>query len=505
VARGGWMALGFSKTGRMLGSTAVVGWHREGQGPQLERFKLASQYGTVFEEVPAGVADLKKGEIVYEGNKATMVFTISTEGISLDHLIFSMGAPGSHESNHEGGAHASPSSGVSAQASSGRQYDHDPTPFKVDLGPAARGLTAIKKLPDLQMHVVKGSIRLTPELLSAGMEPVARKTATSAHVAHGVLMALAWGVCMPLGILNNRLFKGKYANWRLVHKAFQSTGLLFSVIAFIIAISTFKVTTSVGYAHATFGTIIVIASVAQAVLGIVSSLFGKRSSSPTAARGPYEKAHFVLGYFTQSLAVLNMILGITLIGGGAVAWGFFVAGLILYLAVFGVTAYIRKAGELKGMRTQVPTEAMETEELQFPTGGGGLHSTSKGKGKRKDVYSQADTRPGEAYRQRSAASDTTDTNGKSSVDTQNNKYSSKDRRFPIPQSNSTSPENRPRLPLAVQTMSPFGVALSPYGRDVHRDGEPHSPNSTSSQETVVSLQFSPSHQREPSGSCSPTC
>jgi hypothetical protein len=148
---------------------------------------------------------------------------------------------------------------------------------------------------------------------------------------------------------------------------------------------------------------------------------------------------------------------------------------------------------------------METEEMQFPTGGGGLHSTSKGKGKRKDVYSQADTRPGEAYRQRSAASDTTDTNGKSSVDTQNNKYSSKDRRFPIPQSNSTSPENRPRLPLAVQTMSPFGVALSPYGRDVHRDGEPHSPNSTSSQETVVSLQFSPSHQREPSGSCSPTC
>jgi hypothetical protein len=194
-----------------------------------------------------------------------MVFTISTQGLPLEHLLFSMGPPSANAkpttlgllgSNLGAFAHMrTPFGSNQSQAVGGRRLHSKPfptpfklaTPFKVGQGPAARKLSATNVIPDLPMHVVKGSIKLS--LFDGVMAPVVPKASSSAHVAHGVLMALAWGVCMPLGILNNRLFRGKYQHWRLVHKVFQGVGMLFSVIAFIIAISTFKITTDTGYVH----------------------------------------------------------------------------------------------------------------------------------------------------------------------------------------------------------------------------------------------------------------
>ena len=71
------------------------------------------------------------------------------------------------------------------------------------------------------------------------------------------------------------------------------------------------------------------------------------------------------------------------------------------------------------------------------------------------------------------------------------------RKFPIPQSNSTSPVPRGRTMTAQ--------AANHYAHLLHEDGAGRWERSNSSEDTVVSLQFELSHQREPSGSCSPTC
>jgi len=124
-------------------------------------------------------------------------------------------------------------------------------------------------------------------------------------VVHGALMFIAWYCIAPFGFVLARFMKG-FSWWFQVHRAIMFIAMLAVIAAFGIAIS--YCTTHFDDAHKIIGLIVVIIGVAQPVIGFLAD----KMFDPNRKATPIfpDKTHWVLGWLSITLGMINIILGL---------------------------------------------------------------------------------------------------------------------------------------------------------------------------------------------------
>lgn len=140
----------------------------------------------------------------------------------------------------------------------------------------------------------------TPPSGNSGSPKLASKRA---YQAHGAMMWLSFGLLTPLAVIIARHGKGWGGElWLQLHVVLNIAGLLFSSIAFFLAVSEFHYWHST---HGQLGTAIMVVCFFQPVLGAV--LRPKRGS---ARREAWFFAHWLLGTAVVVLGVYNIYTGL---------------------------------------------------------------------------------------------------------------------------------------------------------------------------------------------------
>ena len=127
-------------------------------------------------------------------------------------------------------------------------------------------------------------------------------------VAHGALMLVAWGLCIPLGVLAAR-FKDQVGKplWFKAHRAVQTLGLLAMVAGFALIVSFVNKngTAHWGGTHGKVGLTVVVLGLCQPLNAFIRPPAG----SVTMARQAWEFVHKKVGYALVVAAWYNIVLG----------------------------------------------------------------------------------------------------------------------------------------------------------------------------------------------------
>lgn len=182
------------------------------------------------------------------------------------------------------------------------------------------------------------------------------------HLAHGSMNFLAWGVLLPLGVIIARFAKPQPGSqgpptWFLLHRIIQSLGLLFTLIAFAIALAMVDKDhkTHFGVAHSQIGLAVTIAGVMQPL----NALFRPKPTPRTIGRKVWELVHRVLGYGAILLAVAAILTGLakltpkasTAVVGLYIAWAVLTAIVFIALEVWRL---------VKGRKLATSTKAVNS-------------------------------------------------------------------------------------------------------------------------------------------------
>jgi ABC-type proline/glycine betaine transport system permease subunit len=127
-------------------------------------------------------------------------------------------------------------------------------------------------------------------------------------VAHGALMLVAWGLCIPLGVLAAR-FKDQVGKplWFKAHRAVQTLGLLAMLAGFALIVSFVNKngTAHWGGTHGKVGLTVVVLGLCQPLNAFIRPPAG----SVTMARQAWEFVHKKVGYALVVAAWYNIVLG----------------------------------------------------------------------------------------------------------------------------------------------------------------------------------------------------
>jgi len=169
--------------------------------------------------------------------------------------------------------------------------------------------------------------------------------------SHGILAALAWGILAPLAIANSlcRHLIPKTGFWFVMHRALNALVLVFTLIAFGLAYSAigqlngthFESGEGALQKHKTIGLAVVIATVLQAVGGIMRPHLPEKDEEKSIIRTAWEGVHKLSGYTILAMAWYQCHSGLKLYALRfsqdndyvGVFWGF--AGTIAAVAVGG--------------------------------------------------------------------------------------------------------------------------------------------------------------------------
>jgi len=156
-------------------------------------------------------------------------------------------------------------------------------------------------------------------------------------VVHGSLMFIAWFCIAPFGYVLARFMK-KFSWWFQVHRAIMFIAMAAMIAAFGIAIS--YTTKHFSDAHKIIGLIVVIIGTAQPIIGFLAD----KLFDPTRKATPIfpDKTHWVLGWISITLGMINIVLGL-LEYGNATAPGVLIAYCVVagvtYVAIVGFTIF----------------------------------------------------------------------------------------------------------------------------------------------------------------------
>jgi hypothetical protein len=156
---------------------------------------------------------------------------------------------------------------------------------------------------------------------------------------HGFLMLLAWTVLSVVGTFFARYLKDLGHAWYVAHRGMMSTAVLLTFIGFIlITIHVGKDGLHYNSVHALLGVVVIMFSIAQPLIGILSN----RWWSPNRNGTPVfpDVVHWWLGRLTILVGFVTSLLGVLLAAGGAVyaASGGMIVLLIWVVVVVVYTA-----------------------------------------------------------------------------------------------------------------------------------------------------------------------
>ncbi|KAF8379704.1 hypothetical protein HHK36_029148 [Tetracentron sinense] len=284
----GWVGMGFSKDGMMVGSSAIVGWLDEEGRTSLKQYYLQ---GSTELEV---IAD--KGKLQFTSVPPFAVL----HGATI-YLAFQL-------------------------------------KFAVPLTKQPIILAYGSAIPThnyLSHHDDKTTIILD---FSAGSASLASNNTDELKRNHGVLGIIGWGVILPSGTIVARYYKNRDPQWYYLHIAIQSLGFIIGLAGTVAGMRLYGKLHANVSTHRGIGILVAVLSILQ-----VMALF-LRPKKDSKSRKYWNWYHHWVGRFVLFFGALNILLGIQAGGGGRVwnlGYGFLLAIILIIIIVLESLLWIR--------------------------------------------------------------------------------------------------------------------------------------------------------------------
>eukprot|EP00210_Caulerpa_lentillifera_P002713 g2593.t1 len=156
---------------------------------------------------------------------------------------------------------------------------------------------------ELSYHGFSNRAALELNLQTGALESSSTATAKAEfYDAHALLMAISWGVMIPLGVLIARTLKDLDPLWFRLHKLLQVVGLMGAIAGYVIALLKFE--TSDDFRHRQVGLVIMILGIFQPLNALVRPKHG------SFLRVPWQWLHMCIGRCAVILAMYNIYTGL---------------------------------------------------------------------------------------------------------------------------------------------------------------------------------------------------
>lgn len=283
----GWVVMGFSKDGMMVGSSAMVGWVGKTGLSHVKQFALNGKSPSMV------VAD--RGFLVSNGRDHTVL--VKQAKI---YLAFQL---------------------------------RFPSPLKQQQVLFAFG-SSIPVNDRLAEHQDKTSVNFdfTTGSSSGSSFP------SSLKKAHGALNLFAWGVLLPIGAIVARYCRGWDPLWFYLHAGIQFVGFILGLAGVVAGVSLYGKIQADHPAHRGLGIFVL-------VLGILQILaFFLRPNKDSKYRKYWNWYHHWAGRLVLFFAAINIVVGIKVGGAGnswKIGYGFNLAILLITIITLEVLAWTR--------------------------------------------------------------------------------------------------------------------------------------------------------------------
>ncbi|XP_022757553.1 cytochrome b561 and DOMON domain-containing protein At3g61750-like [Durio zibethinus] len=294
----GWVGIGFSRNGMMLGSSAMVGWfNRKGQARIKQYYLQGAHESQVIPD---------KGELPL--NNIPPV--VALHGAMI-HLAF--------------------------QA----KFEHPLGRQPILLAFASRYPTHLH----LTKHDDKTAVWFDFSQASVLDIDISQKK------NHGILGIIGWGLILPVGAIVARYFKHKDPLWYYLHAGIQFLGFILGLAAVLLGIQLYRSMNAEIPAHRGIGIFVLVLSILQIMA------FFLRPNKDSKNRRYWNWYHHWFGRIALFFGALNVILGIQLAGAGnqwKIGYGFLLALTLVAVIVLEASSCMRR----RGKSGQPPTSQM---------------------------------------------------------------------------------------------------------------------------------------------------
>jgi hypothetical protein len=286
----GWVGMGFSNNGLMVGSSAMVGWRESSGNWTIQQYYLGGQTPNAVkpDNTESRLAVVSKSQRVhYQGSTIYLSFQIQfNEPVKSKNILFAYGS-------------ATP---VSDQLS--KHTDETSVVFDFSTG--------------------------TSSSASASTDALKRN--------HGALNIFAWGVLLPIGAIIARYCRQWDPAWFYLHVGFQVSGFIFGVAGIVLGVTLYNKLAAAVHAHRGIGIFILVLGIFQ----VLALLF--RPEKDAKMRKYWNWGHQWIGRLLIFLAAVNIVYGIHLAEAGnswKVGYGFVVAILLVSVIALESLLWIR--------------------------------------------------------------------------------------------------------------------------------------------------------------------
>ncbi|KAM6573717.1 hypothetical protein CsatA_017797 [Cannabis sativa] len=291
----GWVGIGFSKDGMMVGSSAIVGWVTKKGQARVKQFYLQ---GSRKSQVIADKGELPltgiPSSVVLHGPRIYLAFQLKFEKQPLHHqpliLAFGFSYPNHlHLSHHD---------------------DKTTIMFDFNAGSASDAPSDLGKM---------------------------KKN-------HGILAILGWGLILPFGAIIPRYFKHKDPVWYYLHSVIQLVGFVFGLAAVVLGQQLYNKIGAHFPTHRGIGIFILVLSILQILA------FFLRPSKQAKIRRYWNWYHHSMGRLALLFGALNIVLGMQIGGAGndwKIGYGFVLGIVLLSVIVLETLKWIKKSEEKK--------------------------------------------------------------------------------------------------------------------------------------------------------------
>ncbi|OEL21176.1 Cytochrome b561 and DOMON domain-containing protein [Dichanthelium oligosanthes] len=351
---GGYISIGFSPTGRMVGSSAVAGWVTSAGAGSARQYYLG---GTSSRSCPPdqGKLTLARGAaaptIVSKGSRLYLAFQLA--GQPLTDVVYAVGPRGSLPGSNgllpqhqdmaagtislSGGSSSGSGSGSPATGGGDGEGDGD-----------GEGKDKSKGAGEGSDDDGKGERRTSPS--SASSSGASGGGAfLNAKRRHGVLAIVSWGVMVPAGVALARFFKRFDPFWFYAHVVAQGLGFVLGVLA---VVAGFRLDDDEGpvATHKAIGIVVLVCACLQ-VMALLA-----RPAKETKARRYWNWYHHNVGRVAIALGVANIFYGLSLANEGQ-EWSY-VYGI--FIGIFAVVYLV-----LEEWRRRIHIEFTNDEQVIY--------------------------------------------------------------------------------------------------------------------------------------------
>ncbi|RDY14371.1 Cytochrome b561 and DOMON domain-containing protein, partial [Mucuna pruriens] len=313
----GWVGIGFSRDGMMVGSSAMVGWISKHGHAKIKQFYLR---GRKQSEV---IVD--KGELPLNNVPAA----VATNGAEI-HLAFQLQMT---------------------------------TPFEKQPVLLAFG----SKYPQnhhLSKHEDRTAIVFdfsSVNYTSTGSTGPASHELIQMRTNHGILGIMGWGLILPVGAIIARYFRHKDPLWFYLHAVIQFVGFTFGLGTVVLGLQLYSKMHVHIPAHRGIGIFALVLSILQIFA------FFLRPNKDSKIRKIWNWYHSWFGRLALIFAAINIVLGMQAAGAGSdwkIGYGFLVGIVVVAAIVLEVLAYLKRSE----MRSLPPNFQMDpVGEATFPS------------------------------------------------------------------------------------------------------------------------------------------